>query len=117
MNDTERLPAAAEKTARTAPRRAAYPLPAPLPVEDVRRAEAALGFPVPPLLTALRTGMADGGIGPAYGPMPLTGDRTPDGAAWYGDDSEDSDDDEAAEPAPWPDYAARVGPRLGANAG
>ncbi|MFI6728248.1 SMI1/KNR4 family protein [Streptomyces sp. R-74717] len=79
MNDTEQLLAAAEKTARTTPRREEYPLPAPLPAEGVARAEAALGFALPPLLTALYTRIANGGFGPEYGLMPLIGDRAPDG--------------------------------------
>ncbi|MFF9400851.1 MULTISPECIES: SMI1/KNR4 family protein [unclassified Streptomyces] len=79
MMDIEQLLAAVEKTARTGPRWAAYPLPAPLSAEGVERAEAALGFPLPPLLTALYTRTANGGFGPAYGFLPLIGDRTPDG--------------------------------------
>lgn len=77
MNDTEQLLAAVEKTAHTAPRRDKHPLPAPLPAEAVERAEAALGFTLPPLLTALYTRIANGGFGPEYGLMPLIGDRGP----------------------------------------
>lgn len=49
----------------------AAPLPAPLDTEDVRRAEAVLGFALPPLLGALYTRVADGGFGPEYGLLPL----------------------------------------------
>ncbi|MFI9625259.1 SMI1/KNR4 family protein [Streptomyces sp. NPDC052042] len=79
MNDTEQLLADVEKLAHGGPRWAAYPLPAPLTTEGVERAEAALGFPLPPLLTALYTRTANGGFGPAYGFLPLIGDRAPDG--------------------------------------
>ncbi|MFB7914099.1 SMI1/KNR4 family protein [Streptomyces sp. NPDC056061] len=75
MNDTEQLLAAAAETTRSAE----HPLPAPLRDEDVRRAEAALGFPLPPLLAALYTRIANGGFGPAYGLMPLIGERAPGG--------------------------------------
>ncbi|MFE7395355.1 SMI1/KNR4 family protein [Streptomyces sp. NPDC057557] len=141
MNDTEQLPTAAEKTARTNPRWEKYPLQAPPTAEGVACAEAALGFALPPLLTALYTRIADGGFGREYGPMPLIGDRAPDGEesfepnadepqhAWYVDQpdlaqrlrswldgtawySEESED-EGADLAPWPDFSARVRPMDG----
>ncbi|MFC3576846.1 SMI1/KNR4 family protein [Streptomyces yaanensis] len=45
----------------------------PEPVEEVTlaRAEAALGFPLPPLLAALYLRIGDGGFGPEYGLLPL----------------------------------------------
>ncbi|WP_351226648.1 SMI1/KNR4 family protein [Streptomyces sp. NPDC002133] len=46
-------------------------LSAPASADAVARAEAALGFALPPLLTALDTRIADGGIGPAYGLLTL----------------------------------------------
>lgn len=47
------------------------PLPAPLDSAGPRRAEARLGFALPPLLAALYTRVADGGFGPEYGLLPL----------------------------------------------
>jgi SMI1/KNR4 family protein SUKH-1 len=43
------------------------PLPAPASEEDVRRAEAAIGYPLPPLLRRIYLELADGGIGPFSG--------------------------------------------------
>ncbi|WP_326792657.1 SMI1/KNR4 family protein [Streptomyces sp. NBC_00841] len=79
MNDTEQLLAAVEKTAHATPRWEKYPLPAALSTQDIAQAEATLGFALPPLLTALHTRIANGGFGPAYGLLPLTGDPAPDG--------------------------------------
>ncbi|TDU73547.1 SMI1/KNR4 family protein SUKH-1 [Streptomyces sp. KS 21] len=44
---------------------------APASVEEVARAEAALGFTLPPLLAGLYTRVADGGFGPESGLFPL----------------------------------------------
>ncbi|MFV5993045.1 SMI1/KNR4 family protein [Streptomyces sp. NPDC056231] len=79
MNDTEQLLTAVEKTAHTSPRWEKYPLPAALSTQDIAQAEAALGFALPPLLTALYTRIANGGFGPEYGLLPLTGSAAPDG--------------------------------------
>ncbi|MCX5296541.1 SMI1/KNR4 family protein [Streptomyces sp. NBC_00193] len=49
----------------------AAPLPAPLATAELHRAEAALGFALPPLLAALHTRVADGGFGPEHGLLPL----------------------------------------------
>ncbi|MDW4909455.1 SMI1/KNR4 family protein [Streptomyces sp. ADMS] len=46
-------------------------LPAPVDAATLDRAEAALGFPLPPLLAALYLRIGDGGFGPAYGLLPL----------------------------------------------
>ncbi|MFJ4687330.1 SMI1/KNR4 family protein [Streptomyces sp. NPDC088789] len=46
-------------------------LPEPLDPTTVARAEAALGFPLPPLLTELYLRIGDGGFGPEYGLLPL----------------------------------------------
>ncbi|MFD9480918.1 MULTISPECIES: SMI1/KNR4 family protein [Streptomyces] len=46
-------------------------LPAPLDRAGLRRAEAALGFALPPLLGELYTRVADGGFGPECGLLPL----------------------------------------------
>ncbi|MFE2288119.1 SMI1/KNR4 family protein [Streptomyces sp. NPDC059443] len=55
------------------------PLPAPLDAEAVRRAEAVLGFALPPLLGALYTRVADGGFGPEYTAMRASAWRWPEG--------------------------------------
>ncbi|GAA4905540.1 SMI1/KNR4 family protein [Streptomyces coeruleoprunus] len=47
------------------------PRPRPATADDVAAAEATLGFPLPPLLTALYTRVADGRFGPDYGLLPL----------------------------------------------
>ena len=46
-------------------------LPAPADEATVTRAEAALGFRMPPLLAALYTRIGNGGFGPEYGLLPL----------------------------------------------
>nr|WTB32957.1 hypothetical protein OG781_28925 [Streptomyces sp. NBC_00830] len=112
MNDTEQLLTAVEKTARTTPRREKCPLSAALTTEDVARA-AAPRLPPPPLPTALRNRITNGGLGPEHGLLPLTGGPALagrqslvallDGIGWYGEDP----DDDALELQPWPDYNAR----------
>ncbi|MET8329256.1 hypothetical protein [Streptomyces sp. NPDC005181] len=112
MNHTALL-TAIEKTAHTTLRRAKHPLPTALTTEDVARAAATPGLPVPPPPTALRTRITNGGLGPERG-LPRTGGPNPhgqqavvallDGTGWYGDDP----DDDTLEPQPWPDYNART---------
>ncbi|GAB2862438.1 SMI1/KNR4 family protein [Streptomyces deserti] len=46
-------------------------LPEPVDAAALARAEAALGFPLPPLLAELYLRIADGGFGPEYGLLPL----------------------------------------------
>ncbi|MFE2039461.1 SMI1/KNR4 family protein [Streptomyces sp. NPDC059477] len=46
-------------------------LPAPVDPATVARAEATLGFRLPPLLTELYVRIGDGGFGPEYGLLPL----------------------------------------------
>ncbi|AWW38155.1 hypothetical protein ADL00_38230 [Streptomyces sp. AS58] len=46
-------------------------LPAPVDPATLARAEAALGFRLPPLLADLYLRIADGGFGPEYGLLPL----------------------------------------------
>ncbi|MGW5275512.1 hypothetical protein ACWEQP_23630 [Streptomyces sp. NPDC004044] len=114
MNDTEQLLTAVEKTAHTTPRREKRPLPAVLTTEDMARAAAAPGFPRPPLPTALRNRITDGGRGPEHELLPLTGGPALsgqqslvallDGTGWYAEDL----DDDAPELQPWPDYNARI---------
>ncbi|MFF3212422.1 hypothetical protein ACFYYB_17360 [Streptomyces sp. NPDC002886] len=78
MNDIEKSPKRVAGRARSS-RQGRYadtgtrsaPLPAPLSRAEPRRAGAALGFALPPLLAALHTRVADGGLGPEYGPPPL----------------------------------------------
>ncbi|GGP81807.1 SMI1/KNR4 family protein [Streptomyces calvus] len=53
-------------------------LPDPVDAATLARAEAALGFPLPPLLAGLYLRIADGGFGPAYGLLPLL-DSAPSG--------------------------------------
>jgi cell wall assembly regulator SMI1 len=44
-----------------------WSLPAPASEDDVRRAEAAIGYPLPTLVRRIYLELADGGIGPAGG--------------------------------------------------
>ncbi|MGW7043178.1 SMI1/KNR4 family protein [Streptomyces avermitilis] len=53
-------------------------LPEPVDTAALARAEAALGFPLPPLLAALYLRIGDGGFGPEYGLLPLL-DSPPSG--------------------------------------
>ncbi|MEU6120553.1 SMI1/KNR4 family protein [Streptomyces sp. NPDC047123] len=46
-------------------------LPAPADADTLARAEASLGFALPPLLAALYTRVGDGGFGPEYGLLSL----------------------------------------------
>lgn len=46
-------------------------LPEPVHAATVARAEAALGFALPPLLADLYLRVGDGGFGPEYGLLPL----------------------------------------------
>src|SRR5512142_422220 len=48
--------------------------PAPVDSATVRAAEAALGFPLHPLLAAAYRNIGDGGFGPEYQLMPLLGE-------------------------------------------
>lgn len=114
MNDTEQLLTVVEKTAHITPRREKRLLPAARTTEDVARAAAPPGFPPPPLPTALRNRITDGGRGPERELLPLTGGPALsgqqslvallDGSGWYGEDL----DDDAPELQPWPDYNART---------
>lgn len=53
-------------------------LPEPADAATLARAEAALGFALPPLLAELYLRIADGGFGPEYGLLPLL-DSEPSG--------------------------------------
>ncbi|MFJ6571521.1 SMI1/KNR4 family protein [Streptomyces sp. NPDC091292] len=78
-------------------------LPDPVDAESVARAEAALGFPLPPLLAALYLRIGDGGFGPEYGLLPLL-EGFPAGempaVAQYLDHRKDARDDPSW---PWPE--------------
>lgn len=71
------------------------PRPAPATADDVTAAETALGFPLPRLLAALHTRVADGGFGPDYGLLPLR-----DAAAQYRAHRQDGMD---GADWPWPE--------------
>lgn len=83
-------------------------LPEPVDGEAPARAEAALGFPLPALLTELYLRIGDGGFGPEYGLLPLL-DHDPSGepaaVAQYEETSE------GPEPTPWTDLPLRTGRR------
>lgn len=51
--------------------------PPPLDEESVAQAEEALGFRLPPLLRRVYLEVANGGVGPAYGLLPLVDDGRP----------------------------------------
>lgn len=74
MTETEQLlKAVVERAAAdtAAGARAAAPLPGAASPETLARAEADLGFALPPLLAGLYARVADGGFGPGYGLRPL----------------------------------------------
>ncbi|MCC9155668.1 SMI1/KNR4 family protein [Streptomyces parvulus] len=78
MTENEQLLArVADKARNTRPWGWAF-LPAPVDRTAPSRAEAALGFPLPPLLTELYRRIGDGGFGPEYGLLPLL-DSPPSG--------------------------------------
>nr|WBO79760.1 SMI1/KNR4 family protein [Streptomyces sp. SBE_14.2] len=78
MTDTEQLLARVASKAHTT-RPWGWPsLPAPVDAGAVARAEAALGFSLPPLLAELYLRIGDGGFGPEYGLLPLL-DSPPSG--------------------------------------
>ncbi|MEV6496504.1 SMI1/KNR4 family protein [Streptomyces prunicolor] len=113
-------------------------LPAPVDEATVTRAEAALGFRLPPLLAVLYSRIGDGGFGPEHGLLPLrdnppTGGPTavtqylanrasghqdpdrpwPEGVAdrlrtWLDGTGRYEDDEGAAEPTPWTDFRIRT---------
>ncbi|MFJ4658890.1 SMI1/KNR4 family protein [Nocardia sp. NPDC088792] len=77
MTENEQLlarVAAAARPTRTSDRTA---LPEPVDTETLSRAEASLGFSLPPLLAAIYLRIGDGGFGPEYGLLPLL-DNPPD---------------------------------------
>jgi hypothetical protein len=71
MTENEQLLARVAAKARTT-RPWGWPtLPAPVDADTLTRAEAALGFSLPPLLADLYLRIGDGGFGPEYGLLPL----------------------------------------------
>lgn len=71
MTENEELLARVAAGARAARPWGWESLPAPADATAPARAEAALGFALPPLLVALYTRIGDGGFGPEYGLLPL----------------------------------------------
>lgn len=76
MTEIEQLLARVEVKARTTRPWGRTSLPEPVDTATVTRAEAALGFRLPPLLARLYARIGDGGFGPEYGLLPLL-DSTP----------------------------------------
>ncbi|OKK21038.1 hypothetical protein AMK16_11710 [Streptomyces sp. CB00455] len=71
MNETEQLLEQVAARACQSAHGHGKPLPAPLGARQITRAEAVIGFPLPPLLAQLYTRVADGGFGPERGLLPL----------------------------------------------
>ncbi|MGW1543699.1 SMI1/KNR4 family protein [Streptomyces sp. NPDC002309] len=71
MTEIEQLLARVEDKAGNTRPRGWTSLPEPVEAATVARAEAALGFRLPPLLARLYTRIGDGGFGPEYGLLPL----------------------------------------------
>ncbi|MEU5098934.1 SMI1/KNR4 family protein [Streptomyces sp. NPDC020996] len=71
MTENGQLPARVAEKARNTRPWGWTSLPAPVDAATLTRAEAALGFPLPPLLADLYLRIRDGGFGPEYGLLPL----------------------------------------------
>ncbi|MEY2233043.1 SMI1/KNR4 family protein [Streptomyces sp. BF23-19] len=74
MNETEQLLEQVTDHVRTSVRgyeRRGRPLPGPVDTGQITRAEAILGFALPPLLASLYTRVGDGGFGPGQGLLSL----------------------------------------------
>ncbi|MEU9142755.1 SMI1/KNR4 family protein [Streptomyces sp. NPDC048349] len=71
MNETEQLLEQVADRVRTCARGTGKARPAPLGSGEIARAEAILGFALPPLLALLHTRIGDGGFGPGQGLLPL----------------------------------------------
>ncbi|MFI2430233.1 SMI1/KNR4 family protein [Streptomyces sp. NPDC018693] len=71
MTEIEQLLARVAAKARTTRPWGWSSLPEPVDADTLARAEAALGFPLPPLLADLYLRIGDGGFGPEYGLLPL----------------------------------------------
>jgi hypothetical protein len=52
------------------------PLTPPASLGDLHRAEALIGCPLPPAIAAVYSGVANGGFGPGYGLVGISGGRT-----------------------------------------
>ncbi|MEU1016759.1 MULTISPECIES: SMI1/KNR4 family protein [unclassified Streptomyces] len=76
MMDTEQLLARVAAAARATRPWGWDTLPAPVDADTLARAEAALGFRLPPLLASLYTHIGDGGFGPEYGLLPLLEEKS-----------------------------------------
>jgi hypothetical protein len=71
MTENEQLLTRVEAKARNTRPWGWTSLPAPVDADAPARAEAALGFRLPPLLAELYLRIGDGGFGPEYGLLPL----------------------------------------------
>lgn len=71
MTENEQLLTRVEAKARNTMPWGWTSLPAPVDADAPARAEAALGFRLPPLLAELYLRIGDGGFGPEYGLLPL----------------------------------------------
>ncbi|MFD8970608.1 SMI1/KNR4 family protein [Streptomyces sp. NPDC059568] len=100
MTETEQLLKAVAAHVAASAHPGSTPLPAPATPEALARAEAALGFSLPPLLAGLYLRIADGGFGPGYGLLSLDAavtayldERRTDRADAQGAEEEGEDDD------------------------
>jgi hypothetical protein len=102
MNRTEQLLAAVAERAAVLTREDGSGCVPPAPVQScaVVRAQETLGFALPPLLSGLDLGVADGGFGPGYGLWAL--ERS---VATYADERAPS----GADDWPWPEGVLPVG--------
>ena len=64
------------RTSESGPRREFGGLYPPAPAEAIRRADEALGFPLPAALTAIYRKLANGGFGPGFGILGVEGGYT-----------------------------------------
>ncbi|WP_066943798.1 SMI1/KNR4 family protein [Streptomyces lushanensis] len=110
MTETEQLLTAAVAHVAASAHPGSAPLPAPATREAVARAEAALGFSLPPLLAGLYLRIADGGFGPGYGLLSLDAavaayldGRGTNRAGAEGEDGADGDGDSADGGWGWPE--------------
>lgn len=71
MTESEQLLARVADKARSTRPWGWTSLPEPVDAATLTRAEAALGFRLPPLLADLYLHIGDGGFGPEYGLLPL----------------------------------------------
>lgn len=80
----------------------------PATPDDVARAEAAIGFALPPLLIRLYRDVADGGFGPGEGLLPLVGAGGRGGRTLVGEYESLLEASSHGYGAPWPRYLLPV---------